>query len=115
MVDGEDGTGAMADDDTAKDAALVAAVPTPIAAGEEETTLADFERLIGQGRVEIVQPDVTRGGGTAVYLKIADDASAPGPPPRVLHAWSTGIIKAATLHVLAAMEEAEMDNSRRDD
>ena len=25
----------------------------------------------------------------------------------VLHAWSTGIIKAATLHVLAAMEEAE--------
>ena len=25
----------------------------------------------------------------------------------MLHAWSTGIIKAATLHVLAAMEEAE--------
>ena len=25
----------------------------------------------------------------------------------MLHAWSTGIIKAATLHVLAAMDEAE--------
>src|SRR5690349_3170368 len=40
-------------DDYAKYAALVAAVPTPIAAGEEETTLADFERLISQGHVEI--------------------------------------------------------------
>ncbi len=93
-------------DDYAKYAALVAAVPTPIAAGEEETTLADFERLIGQGHVEIVQPDVTRAGGIAECLRIADYARRQGRRC-VLHAWSTGIIKAATLHVLAAMEEAE--------
>jgi L-rhamnonate dehydratase len=93
-------------DDYAKYAALVAAVPTPIAAGEEETTLADFERLVGQGHVEIVQPDVTRAGGIAECLRIADYARRQGCRC-VMHAWSTGIIKAATLHVLAVMEEAE--------
>ena len=50
-------------DDYAKYAALVDAVDTPIAAGEEETTVWDFERLIDRGRVAIVQPDVTRAGG----------------------------------------------------
>jgi L-rhamnonate dehydratase len=93
-------------DDYAKYAALADAVATPIAGGEEETTLADFERLVEKGHVEIVQPDVTRAGGIAECLRIADYARRRGRRC-VLHAWSTGIIKAATLHVLAAMEEAE--------
>ena len=93
-------------DEYGKYAALAAAVSTPIAAGEEETTLADFERLVTVGRVEIVQPDVTRAGGIIECLKIADYARRMGRRC-VLHAWSTGIIKAATLHVLAAMDEAE--------
>lgn len=93
-------------DDYAKYAALVAAVSTPIAAGEEETTLADFERLLVKGNVEIVQPDVTRAGGIGECLRVADYARRHGRRC-ILHAWSTGIIKAATLHVLAAMEEAE--------
>ena len=92
-------------DDYAKYKALAEATSTPIAGGEEETTLADFERLIGQGHVEIVQPDVTRAGGIGECLKIADYARRQGRRC-ILHAWSTGIIKAATLHVLAAMEEA---------
>jgi len=93
-------------DDYAKYAALAAAVPTPIAGGEEETTLADFERLAETGNVEILQPDVTRAGGISECVRIADYARRHGRRC-VLHAWSTGIIKAATLHVLAAMEEAE--------
>ena len=93
-------------DDYAKYAALAAAVRTPIAGGEEETTLADFERLVEKGNVEILQPDVTRAGGISECLRIADYARRNGRRC-VLHAWSTGIIKAATLHVLAAMEEAE--------
>jgi L-rhamnonate dehydratase len=93
-------------DEYAKYAALAAAVPTPIAGGEEETTLADFERLAEKGNVEILQPDVTRAGGISECLRIADYARRNGRRC-VLHAWSTGIIKAATLHVLAAMEEAE--------
>jgi len=93
-------------DDYAKYAALAAAVSTPVAAGEEETTLADFERLVEKGHVEIVQPDVTRAGGIAECLRIADFARRQGRRC-IPHAWSTGIIKAATLHVLAVMEEAE--------
>jgi L-rhamnonate dehydratase len=93
-------------DDYSKYAALTAAVSTPIAAGEEETTLADFERLVDKGHVEIVQPDVTRAGGIGECLRIAEYARRQGRRC-VLHAWSTGIIKAASLHVLAAMEEAE--------
>ena len=93
-------------DDYAKYAALAEAVSTPIAAGEEETTLADFERLVEKGHVDIVQPNVTRAGGIAECLRIADFARHLGRRC-IPHAWSTGIIKAATLHVLAAMEEAE--------
>src|SRR5215468_4215065 len=93
-------------DDYAKYAALAAAVPTPIAGGEEETTLADFERLAERGNVEVMQPDVTRAGGISECLRVADYARRKGRRC-VLHAWSTGIIKAATLQVLAAMEEAE--------
>lgn len=93
-------------DDYGKYAALAAAVPTPIAGGEEETTLADFERLAEKGHVEVLQPDVTRAGGISECLRVADYARRKGKRC-VLHAWSTGIIKAATLHVLAAMDEAE--------
>jgi L-alanine-DL-glutamate epimerase-like enolase superfamily enzyme len=96
----------FAPDEYGKYAALAAGVDTPTAAGEEETTLADFERLITHGKVEVVQPDVTRCGGIAECLRIADYARRQGRRC-VLHAWSTGIIKAATLQVLAAMEEAE--------
>jgi L-rhamnonate dehydratase len=93
-------------DDYGKYRALAEAVSTPIAGGEEETTLADFERLVDKGGVEVVQPDVTRAGGIGECLRIADFVRRRGKRC-VLHAWSTGIIKAATLHVLAAMEEAE--------
>ena len=93
-------------DDYAKYAALAAAVTTPIAGGEEETTLSDFERLAEKGNVQILQPDVTRAGGISECLRVADYARRNGRRC-ILHAWSTGIIKAATLHVLAAMEEAE--------
>jgi L-rhamnonate dehydratase len=86
--------------------ALAAAVPLPLAAGEEESTLWDFERLLERGGVEILQPDVTRVGGITECMRVADLARRRGRRC-ILHAWSTGIIKAATLQVLGAMEEAE--------
>ena len=93
-------------DDYAKYAALAAAGDRRRDGGEEEATLADFERLVETGHVEILQPDVTRAGGISECLRVADYARRRGRRC-VLHAWSTGIIKAATLQVLAAMEEAE--------
>jgi L-alanine-DL-glutamate epimerase-like enolase superfamily enzyme len=93
-------------DDHDSYAALAAAVEIPIAAGEQESTLPDFERIIDRCGIGVVQPDVTRAGGITETLRIADLARLRGRRC-VLHAWSTGIIKAATLHVLAAMEEAD--------
>ena len=93
-------------DDYEKYAALAAAVTTPIAAGEEESTVWDFERLIQRGSVEIVQPDVTRAGGISECMRVAELARRTGRR-FIPHAWSTGIIKAATLQVLAASHEAE--------
>ena len=86
--------------------ALSEAIAIPVAAGEEESTLLDFERLIDSGGVSVVQPDVTRAGGITETMRIAEMAFKRGKRP-VLHAWSTGIIKAASLHVLAALERAE--------
>jgi L-alanine-DL-glutamate epimerase-like enolase superfamily enzyme len=86
--------------------ALADAVDVPIAAGEQETTAWDFERLIEHGGVTIVQPDVTRAGGLRETVRIAELARRHGRRT-VTHSWSTGIIKAASLHALAVLEEAE--------
>jgi L-alanine-DL-glutamate epimerase-like enolase superfamily enzyme len=93
-------------DDYPKYSQLAAAVDVPLAAGEQETTAQDFERLIDAG-VDVLQPDVTRAGGIGECLRVAELARTNGRRC-VLHAWSTGIIKAASLHVLAAMQEAEL-------
>jgi L-rhamnonate dehydratase len=93
-------------DDYDKYRALAEAVEIPIAGGEEESTLLDFERLIDQGGVTVVQPDVTRAGGISEAMRIAAMVRERGKRT-VMHAWSTGIIKAASLHVLAAIEQAE--------
>ncbi len=86
--------------------ALADGVDVAIAAGEEETTVWDFERLIDRGGVSVVQPDVTRAGGLRECVRIAELARRRGCRT-VTHSWSTGIIKAASLHVLAVIEEAE--------
>ncbi len=93
-------------DDYARYRELTEAIATPVAAGEEESTLPDFERLIDSGGVTVVQPDVTRAGGITETMRICAMALARGLRP-VTHAWSTGIIKAASLHVLAALDRAE--------
>jgi L-rhamnonate dehydratase len=93
-------------DDYGRYRELADAVAVPIAAGEEESTLPDFERLIDAGGVTIVQPDVTRAGGITETMRICAMALARGKRP-VTHSWSTGVIKAASLHVLAALEHAE--------
>jgi L-rhamnonate dehydratase len=93
-------------DDHDSYAALAAAIDIPLAAGEQESTLPDFERIIDRCRIDVVQPDVTRAGGITETMRIADLVRRRGRRC-VLHAWSTGIIKAASLHVLAAIDEAE--------
>jgi L-alanine-DL-glutamate epimerase-like enolase superfamily enzyme len=96
----------FAPDELEKYAALSRATSTPLAAGEQESTLLDFERIIDRCGIEVVQPDVTRAGGISEVMRIADLTQRRGRRC-VLHSWSTGIIKAASLQVLAAIKEAE--------
>lgn len=92
-------------DDVPGYAKLADAVETRIAAGEEDVTIWGFRDLMMNGRIDVIQPDVTRAGGISECIKIARLADLQGVAT-VPHSWSTGIIKAASLHVLAAMPNA---------
>jgi len=73
-----------------------------IAGGENETTRYGFRDLIEIGKVDIVQPDVTRCGGLSEARKIADMAQA-HHLTCVPHCWSSGIVEAASLHLITAI------------
>jgi L-alanine-DL-glutamate epimerase-like enolase superfamily enzyme len=84
---------------------LADSVEIRIAAGEEDTTLWGFRELVERGHVDVIQPDVTRCGGITELLRIASYARAQGRSC-VPHAWKSGIIKAASLHVNAVLPDA---------
>ena len=86
-------------------AELADEVDIPIAAGEQDVTRWGFRELIERGHVDVVQPDVTRCGGITETLRIAELADERGVET-VPHAWKSGIIKAASLHVNAVLPEA---------
>lgn len=86
-------------------AELADAVDIRVAAGEQDTTLWGFRELIERGHVDLVQPDVTRCGGITEYLRIAAFARSRGVET-VPHAWKSGIIKAASLHLNAVQPDA---------
>jgi L-alanine-DL-glutamate epimerase-like enolase superfamily enzyme len=86
-------------------AELADAVEIRVAAGEQDTTLWGFRELIERGHVDLIQPDVTRCGGITELLRIAEFADSRGVET-VPHAWKSGIIKAASLHVNAVLRNA---------
>jgi L-alanine-DL-glutamate epimerase-like enolase superfamily enzyme len=86
-------------------ARLADTVEIRVAAGEEEATRWGFRELVERGHVDVIQPDVTRCGGLSEALKIARDAETLGLAC-VPHAWKSGIIKAASLHLNAVLETA---------
>jgi L-alanine-DL-glutamate epimerase-like enolase superfamily enzyme len=75
-----------------------------IAAGEEECTLAGFERLVEAG-VDVVQPDPSRAGGLTEGLRIARHAAARGVA-LAPHAWSSPVVRAAGAHLAFASPNA---------
>jgi L-alanine-DL-glutamate epimerase-like enolase superfamily enzyme len=86
-------------------AELADEVDIRIAAGEQDTTVWGFRELIERGHVDLVQPDVTRCGGITELLRIGALAREHGVET-VPHAWKSGIIKAASLHVNAVLPDA---------
>ena len=71
-----------------------------LAAGEQYAGFDEFERLATEGRVDVLQPDLSRCGGLTVGKQIADFATR-RQIECVPHAWLTDLLKAASLHLNA--------------
>ena len=76
---------------------------TPLAAGENHYTRFEFNRVIEDGAITILQPDLSKCGGVTEMLRIAALASSWKLPIHP-HTSMTGINMAATIHFLAAIE-----------
>jgi len=87
---------------------------TPLAAGENHYTRFEFNRVIEDGSITILQPDLSKTGGITEALRIAAMASAYKLPIHP-HSSMTGLNHAATIHFLAAIDNGgyfEADVSR---
>ena len=76
---------------------------TPLAAGENHYTRFEFDRVIEDGAITILQPDLSKSGGITECLRIAAMASAYKLPIHP-HSSMTGLNHAATIHFLAAID-----------
>ncbi|GAB7009087.1 mandelate racemase/muconate lactonizing enzyme family protein [Halorubrum trueperi] len=83
------------------------ATETRIVGGEEEYTAYGFRDFISRGNVDGVQPDVARSGGITHMNKIASLAAQSGIP-FLPHGYSTDILVAASLHLIAANPNAPL-------
>lgn len=83
------------------DAASLGTVP--MAAGENHFTRFEFTRLIEDGVVQFAQPDLSKTGGVTETMRIAALASAWKITVNP-HTSATGINMAASIHLLAAID-----------
>lgn len=79
-----------------------AGVQTRLAAGEQEATGWGFRRLIGEGKIDVAQPDLSRCGGFSQARKIVWEAQVAGVD-LAPHAWLTDLLTAASLHLNAIL------------
>ena len=90
---------------------------TPLAAGENHYTRFEFDRVIEDGAITILQPDLSKSGGLTECLRIASMASAWKLPVHP-HSSMTGLNHAASIHFLAAIDnggyfEGDVSKSNR--
>jgi len=83
-------------------AELTAQSKVPVAAGEQNATRFEFLELARMQALNVWQPDVSRCGGITEILRITELAEQYGVW-LVPHAWKSGILKAASLHVNAVI------------
>lgn len=86
---------------------LCQAVSIDIAAGEAESGHRVFRRLIEECGIDIIQPDISRAGGLTETRKIAiiaHDANGSLVP----HCFKSGILLAASLHLIATLPDTEL-------
>jgi L-alanine-DL-glutamate epimerase-like enolase superfamily enzyme len=75
----------------------------PLAAGENHYTRYEFNRVLEDGAITIIQPDLSKTGGITETLRIAAMASAYKLPVHP-HSSMTGLNMAATIHFLCAID-----------
>jgi D-galactarolactone cycloisomerase len=75
----------------------------PLAAGENHYTRFEFNRVLEDGAITIIQPDLSKTGGITEIIRIAAIASAYKLPFNP-HTCMTGLNMAATIHVLASVD-----------
>jgi len=73
-----------------------------IAAGEQDTGRWTFRRLIWEAGLDVIQPDISRAGGLTEVKRIAYMAHEANRLC-VPHAFRTGVLVAACLHLIAAI------------
>jgi D-galactarolactone cycloisomerase len=78
---------------------------TPLAAGENHFTRFEFTRVLEDRVITIWQPDLSKCGGITETLRIAAMASAFKIPINP-HSSMTGVNQAASIHLLAAIENS---------
>lgn len=76
-----------------------------IACGEQEATEWGFQRLIEQGGIDVLQPDLTRCGGFTVGRKIVHMAERANRLV-IPHSWCSDLLTAASLHLNAFQRHA---------
>lgn len=77
-----------------------------LAAGEQLAGVSEFERLCDVGRVDVLQPDLSRCGGLTIGKQIADLATR-RQIDCVPHAWLTDLLKASSLHLNAYLMNSQ--------
>lgn len=99
-------------DDPAALAAVRRAVRIPIAAGENEFTLAQFEALAKAGAVDILQPNITRAGGVSGFVAI-DRLCARHGIALAPHGVGSAIGLAAAVHACRALSSFRVYEANR--
>lgn len=79
------------------------ALEMPVAAGEQETSLARFTKMARDRIVDVVQPDLVYNGGFARCLRVARWAAAAGLPTTV-HSAGHGMLPVYMAHFASAVE-----------
>ena len=96
----------VSSNDVSGQAVVNARSPIPVCGNETEFGIATFRELITRRAVEFVQFDLSICGGISEGRRIASLASAFGMPC-TMHAASTSVLLAATLHFAAATANCE--------
>lgn len=75
----------------------------PLAAGENHYTRFEFARLLDDGIISVLQPDLSKAGGVSEVMRIAHTASS-WRLPICPHSSVTALNMAATIHLLKSID-----------